>query len=446
MTVHIFVGPTLAGRDVVRILPGAVVHPPIEHGDLLRLALVPGDTVVIIDGYYHQRAPVRHKEILAVLANGITVVGCASMGALRAAELARYGMIGNGAVYEMYRDGVLDGDDEVALAHTPAPEYRSLTVPSVVVRQAVGAAVRSGVLDDAEAAAIIGAARPIHYTDRSWRVIWRAIEATDSLAQAGAALRKFVESHPEATDIKVVDALDTLRRIANGELRHDPKLIESWVSGEWRNRNLDEWHAEFAVSVVDEIEVSHSAVIRYQQLYLDDFPTRWERFALGRIAGGTGVEDALVTRALATAARSGLGADSPHDARFWHWLTEPERAELSAEAALVRVLVRSYRPPRPTLDLIDDQPGLVSDESALRTVAEATVVNAEVASWGATRTVSHLKLDALRKHLAEVWRVDDTDPALLAAARDRGFESIDEAVDAARQFFLHKSFLRGVTR
>jgi hypothetical protein len=441
LTVHIFVGPTLAGQDVAHILPGAVVHPPIEHGDLLRLSLVPGDTVVIIDGYYHQRAPVRHKEILAVLADGITVVGCASMGALRAAELDRYGMIGNGSVYDMYRDGVLDADDEVALAHTPAPEYRGLTVPSVVVRQVVGTAVRSGVLDEAEATAIIAAARATHYTDRSWRVIWRALEATDLLAPAGTALRKFVESHPETKDIKVADALDTLRRVADGKLRSDPELIEPWISAEWRNRHLDEWLAEFAVSMVDEIAVGHSALIRYQQLYLDHFSTRWERFALGRIAGGDGTAGELATRALATAAQRGLDADSVRDVRCRHWLTDQERAELSAEAALVRVLVRSYRPQRPTLDLIEDQPDLVSDGSALRTVAEATVVNAEVASWGGTRTISHLKLSALRRHLAEVWRIDDTDQALLAAARDRGFESVDEAVDAARQFFLHKSFL-----
>ena len=70
MTAHIFVGPTLAGQDVLDILPGAVVHPPVAHGDLLRLDLVLGDVVVIVDGYYHQSAPVRHKEILALLAEG----------------------------------------------------------------------------------------------------------------------------------------------------------------------------------------------------------------------------------------------------------------------------------------------------------------------------------------------------------------------------------------
>ncbi|HEY4018025.1 MAG TPA: TfuA-like protein [Pseudonocardiaceae bacterium] len=424
------------------ILPGVVVHPPVAHGDLLRLDLVRGDVVVIVDGYYHQSAPVRHKEILALLAEGVVVVGCASMGALRAAELAEYGMIGNGAVYRMYRDGVLDADDEVALAHAPAPDYRSFTVPLVVIRHAVSMAVRSGVLDHIDATSIVTVARAVHYTERSWRAMERAVDATDSIAIAVARLRKFVESDPETTDIKIADVLDTVRKIANGELPAGRHRVGSWVSDDWRNRFLDEWQAEFGIATIDGIDVGHSAIIRYQQLYREDFPARWERFVLGRIAGVEAAEGDLTTLALSRAARSGIGLDSLTDARLRHWLTEQEAAELSAEDALVRVLVRSYQPPCPTRDLSDDEPDLVGDESARRIVAEADVVNAEVASWGGKHTVGHLKLTPLRAHLAEVWRMDAADPvALLAAARDRGFASTDEAIDAARMFFLHKSFM-----
>ena len=42
------------------------------------------------------------------------------MGALRAAELHPFGMVGIGQVYEWYRDGTIDADDEVAVAHGPA--------------------------------------------------------------------------------------------------------------------------------------------------------------------------------------------------------------------------------------------------------------------------------------------------------------------------------------
>ena len=442
MTVHIFVGPTLAGRDVLDILPGAVLHPPVEHGDLLRLACGPGDVVVLVDGFYHQRASVRHKEILALLADGVAVLGCSSMGALRAAELGEYGMLGNGAVYRMYRDGVLEADDEVAVAHTPAPDYRSLTVPLVQVRYAVDVAVGSNALMESEAASIAGVARRIHYTDRSWRALWCAIDATDSLADAGARLRKFVESNPGATDIKAQDALDTLRKIANGELPGNRRCVESWASAGWGNRYFDEWCTEFTSSVVDGIEIGRGAVVRYQQLYRDDFPALWKRFALTCIAGARAPEATLAERALDAAAHRGVDAAAIDQAWRDYWLTEREAVELSDEEALIRVLVRSYAPLRPTHDLLADQPDLVEDDEALRMVAESFVVNAEVASWGGKHSTDHVKQSALSAHLARTWRVGELDrPALLAAARDRGFASVEDAIDAARMFFLHKTFL-----
>ncbi len=419
-----------------------MLHPPVAHGDLLRLDLDRGDVVVIVDGYYHQRASVRHKEILALLADGVMVVGCASMGALRAAELAEYGMVGYGTVYRMYRDGVLDADDEVAVAHTPAPDYHSFTVPTVVVRHATGLAVRAGVLNEIEAASIVAVARDLHYTERSWQAMERAVAANDSAANALGRLRKFVDSNAEATDIKVIDVLDTLRKLADGELRTDRDRVESWASSDWHNRFLGEWQAEFRVSMVDEIEVSHSAIVRYQQLYREDFPACWERFVLRDVAGADNADRDLVALALAAAARNGLEAGSMSDAHRERWLTAREAAELTPDEALLRILVRAHRPLSPTRELIDDQPDLVEHETARRMVAEATVVNAEVATWSGKQTVDHLKLAALHAHLAQVWRIDDADPkGLLAAALDRGFSSVHDAVEAARMFFLHKSFI-----
>ena len=68
----------------------------------------------IIDGYFENIPSVWHKEILWAMSQGIHVFGSASMGALRAAELAPFGMEGVGAIFEAYRDGWLEDDDEVA--------------------------------------------------------------------------------------------------------------------------------------------------------------------------------------------------------------------------------------------------------------------------------------------------------------------------------------------
>ncbi|MFJ7590051.1 TfuA-like protein [Streptomyces sp. NPDC097617] len=113
MNVHVFAGPTIGADRIRELVPDAVPHPPVKRGDLLRLALRPGDVALTIDGVWHQSAPIRHKDILAVLADGVTIVG-----ALRTAELAPYGMVGVGRIFEDFRAGRLDADDEVASAGT----------------------------------------------------------------------------------------------------------------------------------------------------------------------------------------------------------------------------------------------------------------------------------------------------------------------------------------
>jgi hypothetical protein len=106
------------------------VLPPVAAGDLLRLSLSAGDVVGIVDGYFSQVGAVRHKEILALLSRGVRVLGAASMGALRAAELDCFGMEGIGGIYADYRDALLVADDEVALLHSTAEEgYRPYRSP-----------------------------------------------------------------------------------------------------------------------------------------------------------------------------------------------------------------------------------------------------------------------------------------------------------------------------
>ena len=73
---------------------------------------------------------------------GVHVYGAASMGALRAAELDAFGMHGVGYVYRAYADGVLEDDDEVAVAHAGAEHgFRALSDAMVDVRATLAAAV-----------------------------------------------------------------------------------------------------------------------------------------------------------------------------------------------------------------------------------------------------------------------------------------------------------------
>jgi hypothetical protein len=135
----------------------------------------------------------------------------------------------------------------------------------------------------------------------------------------------------------------------------------------------------------------------------------------------------------------GITVDSVTEAQKAEWLTARETAELTVEAALVHILVRSYRPPRGMQDLIAAHPGLITDPTARRAVAESAVINAEVATWAPKQSTDYLKYDLLRQHLVRIWRVDDDDDrSLTAAARDRGLGSVVEAIEAVRPFFLRQ--------
>ena len=98
---------------------GRRLRPPAEAGDLYRAARAGAAVIGLVDGVFEDRPTVWHKEILWALAAGVRVYGAASLGALRAAECAAFGMEGVGAIFARCRSGDLEDDHELALAYAP---------------------------------------------------------------------------------------------------------------------------------------------------------------------------------------------------------------------------------------------------------------------------------------------------------------------------------------
>jgi hypothetical protein len=176
MTAIIHAGPSIRGLDLPQ-RTDLVFRPPAQQGDIYRATLAHPKAIGLIDGYFEGVPSVWHKEILWALSQGIRVFGSASMGALRAAELDSFGMIGVGRIYQWYRDGILEDDDEVALIHGP-PEsgFLPLSEPMVNVRSTCEAAVALGVIDRQRAEAILSAAKLLHYRERNWKSVIAAAE------------------------------------------------------------------------------------------------------------------------------------------------------------------------------------------------------------------------------------------------------------------------------
>ncbi|OEO31241.1 hypothetical protein VW23_017290 [Devosia insulae DS-56] len=158
----LFAGPSLSGADYDR--SGLDIRPPARKGDLYRAVLDGAEAIGLIDGVFGFVPSVWHKEILFALKRGITVLGAASIGALRAAECAPYGMVPVGPIARSYVSGARTEDADVCLAHAPAElDFLPLSEP-LVDAEATIAAMQ---VTPAEALTLRLAANAIYFADRT---------------------------------------------------------------------------------------------------------------------------------------------------------------------------------------------------------------------------------------------------------------------------------------
>jgi len=209
--IYVFTGPTLSADDASAELE-ALYLPPAAQGDVYRVALDRPRAIAIIDGYFETVPSVWHKEILWAMSRGIHVYGSASMGALRAAELHDFGMIGVGKIFEHYRDGILSDDDEVAV--TVGGEetgFRQLSEAMVNIRATLAAAERAHVIRPRSRRRLEEAAKSFHYPNRTYPAL---LAAGRQLRVAHGELVRLRDWLPTGrVDQKQRDAYAMLRRI-----------------------------------------------------------------------------------------------------------------------------------------------------------------------------------------------------------------------------------------
>jgi hypothetical protein len=201
MNAVIFAGPSLppAFRPDD---PALEWRPPVKQGEVYEAALARPAIIGIIDGYFEVTPTVWHKEILWAMAQGIHVYGSASIGALRAAELHPFGMVGIGRIFAAYCDGILTDDDEVAVLHGPEElGYPAVTEAMVNIRATLEKAVAEGVLDTTVATDLTEIGKALFYKERSWEAIFR-LAASDLQSLAGFA----VWLRTGRADQKLIDA------------------------------------------------------------------------------------------------------------------------------------------------------------------------------------------------------------------------------------------------
>jgi hypothetical protein len=205
--VVVFLGPSLDTESAKTIL-NADYRPPASRGDIFMAVQEGAGIIGLIDGVFFQACAIAHREILYALEEGVKVIGASSMGALRASELDIHGMEGIGKIYELYKEGTLVSDDEVALLFDPYT-FKPLSEPLVNIRYNLELAEDKGILTKEVEEKILKVAKSLYYPERDYEIILSMAEK--ELNVDLKRLKKFLQE--DKRDLKREDAIEALKRI-----------------------------------------------------------------------------------------------------------------------------------------------------------------------------------------------------------------------------------------
>jgi hypothetical protein len=281
MTVVVFTGPTLSQAEARAGLSGGTIMPPARQGDIWRAVRAHRPLAIgLIDGVFFHQPAVWHREILWALAEGVHVFGAASMGALRAAELAPFGMQGVGRVFEAFRDGIWPGfpepfedDDEVAVVHAPAElGHAPLSDAMVDLRDTLIAASEDGVITASEAVTVAQRLKALPFGERGLSKITALAEDWIDAASI-AALRAWLPHG--AVPRKRLDALALLKALAAFARQRPEPFIAPF-----RFERVQAWH-DF-ITAPGPLTAEEALVLEEAQLCAEDWQEIAEA-ALGRL-------------------------------------------------------------------------------------------------------------------------------------------------------------------
>ena len=171
----IFLGPSLS-REKAREIFVADYRPPARKGDFMQLA-ADFDAVEMaigfVDGVFLQDYPPTPIEVYHLARkNGVLLAGAASLGALRAVELEKFGMVGIGKIFQLYKTGKLNADDEVAVTFASEEgDYQLQSEAMIDIRYNLYLAYKKGVISEKAKSMIVKLAKEIYFPHRKYTYI-----------------------------------------------------------------------------------------------------------------------------------------------------------------------------------------------------------------------------------------------------------------------------------
>jgi len=215
----IFLGPSLSHEKARKIFAEADYRPPAKKGDFLRLAADPDAKMVgFVDGVFLQDYPPTPIEVYQLARKeGMLLAGAASLGALRAVELEKFGMIGIGKIFQLYKSGKIDADDEVAVTFAPEGDYRLQSEAMIDIRYNLFLAHKKGVMSRQAKRALVRVAKGLYFPHRNYSNI---VEETRSkhpkLAGEIDSFQEYISANRKS--LKEIDAIRLVKYLKERSL------------------------------------------------------------------------------------------------------------------------------------------------------------------------------------------------------------------------------------
>lgn len=206
----VFAGPTLFGVPT----PAHVSrYGPAALGSVFRAVEAGYQRIGIVDGFFGNTPSVWHKEILYAISRRVDVAGAGSMGALRAAELWQFGMIGLGRIFRLFRAGSWTDDDEVAVVHAPEElGFRPLSEAMANIRFTLRGLRRQDLIDRALERHLAERLKARHFSERTKDELRR--HSVEALGR-GSADRLMTAFDRDYVDAKRCDAQMLMNYLVN---------------------------------------------------------------------------------------------------------------------------------------------------------------------------------------------------------------------------------------
>ncbi|HEX7032307.1 MAG TPA: TfuA-like protein [Nitrososphaera sp.] len=203
----IFLGPSLSHEKARKIFD-ADYRAPAKKGDFLRLAADPKVTMVgFVDGVFLQDYPPTPIEVYQLVRKpGVLLAGAASLGALRAVELEKFGMVGIGKVFQLYKSGKVNADDEVAVTFAQeGDDYRLQSEAMIDIRYNLFLSHKKGIISKKAKIALARVAKEIYFPHRNYaHIVEESKRKHPSLANEIDSFASYIASNRKS--LKEIDA------------------------------------------------------------------------------------------------------------------------------------------------------------------------------------------------------------------------------------------------